>query len=350
MPSPSSIWRSISTTSGRSARHSVTASAPDAASPTTRSAGSELDRSARDAGPGHRVVVDHQHPDGMRRGRVERVRGLGRRAGSTRGSGSPSPGVESSSSVPPSSRARSAIPPSPRPCARSVLVDRALVEPGAVVLDEQRDAGRRVDEPDAHGRGPRVPDRVRERLLRDPEQRVRDVRRRHAPGLPAVTRRASITPVRFAHASSSSSASSSERPSSGEGARPSTLRRVSSKTASAAVRASASASVASSGRPSAIAPWAARSCSSTETSPWATASCTSRAIRLRSAAAASARAFDSAASCRRAFVIAMAACFANSSSSSASSSTNARFGVAGEHHQRADDLARATRSGRRSRP
>ena len=144
--------------------------------------------------------------------------------------------------------------------------------------------------------------------------------------LPAVTSRASITPVRFAQAISSSSASSSERPSSGEGASPSTLRLVSSKTASAADRASASASFASSGRPSAMAPWAARSSSNTDTSPCATVSCTSRAIRLRSAAAASARAFDSAASWRRALVIAIAACLANSSSSSASSSTNARPG------------------------
>ena len=60
-------------------------------------------------------------------------------------------------------------------------------------------------------------------------------------GVPAVTSRASSAPVRFAHAISSSSASSSERPSSGDGASPSTLRLVSSKTASAAARASASA-------------------------------------------------------------------------------------------------------------
>ena len=145
-------------------------------------------------------------------------------------------------------------------------------------------------------------------------------------GLPAVTRWASSTPVRFAHAISSSSASSSDRPSNGEGARPSTLRLVSSKTASAAARASASASVAPSGWPSAIDPCAARICSNTDTSPCATVSCTSRAIRLRSAAAASARASDSAASCRRAFVIAIAACLANSSSSSASSWTNTRSG------------------------
>ena len=145
-------------------------------------------------------------------------------------------------------------------------------------------------------------------------------------GVPAVTRRASSAPVRFAHAISSSRASSSERPSSGDGASPSTLRLVSSKTASAAARASASAAVASSGRPSAIEPWAARSCSSTDTRPCATVSCTSRAMRLRSAAAASARAFDSAASCRRAFVIAIAACLANSSSSSASSWANTRSG------------------------
>ena len=87
-----------------------------------------------------------------------------------------------------------------------------------------------------------------------------------------------------------------------------------------------------------MAPWAARSCSNTDTSPCATVSCTSRAIRLRSAAAASARAFDSAASWRRALVIAIAACLANSSSSSASSSTNSPAGVAGEHHQGADDV------------
>ncbi len=142
--------------------------------------------------------------------------------------------------------------------------------------------------------------------------------------VPEVTSRASTTPVRFAHASSSFSASSRDRPSSGEGARPSTLRRVSSNAASAAARAWPSASDASSTSPEASAPSADRSWSRIDTSPCATASCTSRAIRLRSAATASARAFASAASWSRAFVIAIAACFAKTSSRSASAGTNER--------------------------
>ena len=122
---------------------------------------------------------------------------------------------------------------------------------------------------------------------------------RSGPGSPATTSRTSAAPVRFAHPSSRWRASSSDRPSSGDGARPRTLRRVSSSAKRAAAWASARARSSAADRPPRSAS-AARRWSSTETRPLATVSCTSRAMRLRSSAAASARALASADSWRRA--------------------------------------------------
>ena len=61
-PSPPGIRRSISTTSGGSARAAATASAPEAASPTTVEVGLGVEHAAQ-PGPHDRMVVDEQHPD-----------------------------------------------------------------------------------------------------------------------------------------------------------------------------------------------------------------------------------------------------------------------------------------------
>ena len=59
-----------------------------------------------------------------------------------------------------------------------VLLDLRSIEPFAVVLHQERQARGGVDQPDADRRRLGMTDRVRQRFLRDAEQRVRDVGRR----------------------------------------------------------------------------------------------------------------------------------------------------------------------------
>ena len=204
-------------------------------------------------------------------------------------------------------------------CRRAVTLDLRPVEAVAVVLDEQRSRPRRRRRcrcaPTARG----VLQRVGQRLLRDPEQRVRQVRRGARCAYPTSRggrrrrRCGSPTPAR----------APAPPPATAPRAGTARGRARSAGSPRTPTRAAARASAERVGRvrrrrPAASAPRPTRSCSSTETSPWATVSCTSRAMRLRSSAAASARALASAASCRRAYVIASAACFAKTSSRSAS--------------------------------
>ena len=319
-PSPSGIRRSIRVTSGRRARQSTTAWRPEPAWPTTSIVGSESE--TRRATPA-RVASWSSAISSRTRAAAGGVVRRRPAWAARRGRACPTPGSSSTSSVPPSSRARSAIPrmpipwsaparstssrskPSPSSCTSSVTWPSAWTTP---IRTERASAWWSA--------------------LVSASWAIRKsewaTSARSGAASPATTSRTSADPVRLAQASSRSSASSSELPASGEGARPSTLRRVSSRANRAAAPASWIAVRSSAARSASRAPSATRRCSSTETSPLATVSCTSRAIRLRSSAAASARALASADSCRRAYVIARAAWVANSSSRRASSSSKTR--------------------------
>ena len=143
-------------------------------------------------------------------------------------------------------------------------------------------------------------------------------------GSPTTTSRVSIPAVDCTQASSSATASFSERPSSSAGPSPSTVRCVSVSAARAADRASTSARVGSSPVPDARS--AASRCSSTVASPRPTVSCTSRITRSRSASTTESLSFSAAIACSRAFAMAIAACVAKSSTRVTSSSVNRRAG------------------------
>ena len=95
---------------------------------------------AHDARPRHGVVVDHEDPHGIGRPR-RRLGDVGLGSGIQARTRVPHPGVDSSSSVPPSSRARSAMPPQPEAVLLPCVVDLGPIEPRAVVLHQERDAG-----------------------------------------------------------------------------------------------------------------------------------------------------------------------------------------------------------------
>ncbi len=63
----------------------------------------------------------------------------------------------------------------------ALVVDLGPIEPRAVVLHQEGDAGGRVHQAHTHRRRSGVSDRVRQRFLGDPEQRVGDLGRRHRP-------------------------------------------------------------------------------------------------------------------------------------------------------------------------
>ena len=197
-----------------------------------------------------------------------------------------------------------------------------------------------VDDADADRRAPAcVPQRVRQRLLRDAEQRVGQfggsAMRRARGHEPGVDDAGAVRPRQLELQRLLERSPLERRGREAEHAPPGLLERRLRGRARLAERVGRVLDVG----PDASAPSADRSCSRIDTSPCATASCTSRAIRLRSAATASARAFASAASCSRAFVIAIAACFAKSSSRSASVGDERARRVAGEDDAGPDDRA-----------
>ena len=185
------------------------AAATESTSPATCSAGSAGGEQPDHAGPGDRVRARRPAP------------GPAPVATARAGPGTrPAPGCPSRPpsrrrSVPPISRARSRIPRSP---IEPVALSSAWIEALPVVLDQHRDRAVLVDQPDPDRPGTGVPDRVGQRLLRDPEQLVRQPVRRAAPGCRRPPAGRQVAGAGWPSRAPARSASASDRPSSGEGA------------------------------------------------------------------------------------------------------------------------------------